>query len=446
MALQNYSLAADDKVYDAVIALSRSQLAVAQPRFSSSPILHALMTSGTSHIYADTADYHELADLLEVMDGELYREVGGNTVNQPLVHKVIGRYLAAHELERWVRQLRGEKRLRFSNAELARMLYAVICGRIGNDILRGFAGGRLWEISLQLHMGLVGNPEASKLAAQLLRATIPTAIVKVPFAPHAPDCLLVARDLENEGIPVNFTSTFSARQAVAAGLLSNVTRTNIFMGRLRTNIFMGRLNEGLHAELLGEHVTLAAQHGILRERQDTGIKTQLIVASVREWRTLVRTAGCDVFTAPCATLEELISRAEIDPDQITNQLGTSYADKLGIAADVRASLGDEQIGRLYRIEDGFVEFLREFRQSAEFARMHDGDEVFQYFDGAGFGDFFYSPSKAEWETIRKNKLPDLGNQIVRRCSLDTLYSLLADGDFQNHQDEMDHESLERVAA
>jgi transaldolase len=196
------------------------------------------MTSGTSHIYADTADYHELADLLEVMDGELYREVGGNTVNQPLVHKVIGRYLADHELERWVRQLRGEKRLRFSNTELATVLYAVICGRIGNDILRGFAGGRPWEISPQLHMGLVGNPEASKRAARLLRAAIPTAIVKVPFAPHAPDCLLVARDLENEGIPVNFTSTFSARQAVAAGLLSNVTRTNIFMGRL---------NEGLHA-------------------------------------------------------------------------------------------------------------------------------------------------------------------------------------------------------
>jgi transaldolase len=317
------------------------------------------------------------------------------------------------------------------------MLYGVICGRIGNDILRAFAGGRPWEISLQLHMGLVGNPEASKRAARLLRATVPTAIVKVPFAPHAPDCLLVARDLENEGIPVNFTSTFSARQAVAAGLLSNVTRTNIFMGRL---------NEGLHAKLLGEHVTLEAQRGILRERHDAGIKTQLIVASVRDWRTLVRAAGCDVFTAPCATLEELISRAEIDPDQITNQLGTSYADKLGIAADVRASLGDEQIGRLYRIEDGFVEFLREFRQSAEFARMHDGDEVFQYFDRAGFGDFFYSPSKAEWETIRKNKLPDLGNQIVRRCSLDTLYSLLADGDFQNHQDEMDDESLERVAA
>ncbi len=45
---------------------------------------------------------------------------------------------------------------------------------------------------------------------------VPSALVKVPFAPHAPAMLLVARDLERDGIPVNLTSTFSARQAVAA--------------------------------------------------------------------------------------------------------------------------------------------------------------------------------------------------------------------------------------
>src|SRR5262249_46165045 len=137
---------------------------------------------------------------------------------------------------------------RSRDAQVPLLLYTAICGRVANDIVRSLAGGRPWEISLQLHMGLVGRPESSKRAAAMLRAMAPTAFIKVPFAPYAPDCLLVARDLENRGIPVNFTSTFSARQALAAAVLANVTRTNIFMGRL---------NQGLHAKLLGEHVTLA---------------------------------------------------------------------------------------------------------------------------------------------------------------------------------------------
>jgi transaldolase len=285
-------------------------------------------------------------------------------------------------------------------------------------------------------MKLTGDPEAGKRVARLLRAMIPTAIVKVPFAPHAPDCLLDARDLENEGIPVDFTATFSARQAVAVALLSNVTRTNILPGRL---------NQGLRAHLLGEHVTLATQRAIHHERNLGATKTQLIVASVQDWRTLVNTAGCDIFIAPCAVLEDLISRAEIDPDEIRNQIDTSYADRLGIASEARARLGDERIGRLFLIEHEFVEFLHEFRQNGQFARTRDSEELIQHFRRAGFGDFFYAPDETEWKAIRSNELPDLDGPLVRKCALDTQYSLLADGDFQNHQDEMDAEIVERIA-
>ncbi|MDR4494132.1 MAG: hypothetical protein MRJ99_06785 [Nitrospirales bacterium] len=118
---------------------------------------------------------------------------------------------------------------------------------------------------------------------------VPSALVKVPFAPHAPMCFLIARDLENEGIPVNFTSTFSTRQVIAAALLANVTRTNVFMGRL---------DQGLKAELLGAHVVLEAQRILIRLRQNPGVKTQLIVASLRDWRSLLHTSGCDAYTVP----------------------------------------------------------------------------------------------------------------------------------------------------
>ena len=195
-------------------------------------MLAALLATGTAHIYADTADCEELSDLLEEKDNVVYREVDGNTVNQPLVHKIIDRYLAQAESDQWLRHLTIKSNEHLSEQESKIVTYMVICGRIASDILRGFANGRTWDISLQLHMGLVGDTEAAKRVARLLHAMVPTAIVNVPFAPHTPNCLLLARDLENEGIPVNFTSTFSARQAITAALSGNVTRTNIFMGRL----------------------------------------------------------------------------------------------------------------------------------------------------------------------------------------------------------------------
>jgi hypothetical protein len=39
----------------------------------------------------------------------------------------------------------------------------------------------------------------------------------------------------------------------------------------------------------------------------------------------------------------------------------------------------------------------------------------------------YSPSQPQWNELRRSKLPKLMGTMVRKLSLDTLYSLLADG-------------------
>lgn len=76
--------------------------------------------------------------------------------------------------------------------------------------------------------------------------------------------------------------------------------------------------------------------------------------------------------------------------------------------------------------------------------LADADRLARRFDQAGFGDFFYAPPPAEWEELRRSKTPDLDAGITRKVSLDTLYSLMADADFSNHQDAMDHEIRERL--
>lgn len=416
-------------VYDVLIALGQSQGLSANPKLVSSPLLAGLKKVGTAHIYADTASREELMTVVTVNQETILEEIDGNTVNQPLMAKVIQHYLEGNATAEWAQHFR-EQEPEFSQGDLLPLFYSIVCGKIGADMVRAFASGRSWEVSLQLYMGLVHNLENAKQIGRSLRRMVPSAFVKVPFAPHSPMCFLLARDLEKEGIPVNFTSTFSARQVVAAALLSNVTRANIFMGRL---------DQGLKAELLGAQVSLEAQRILLRLRQNPGINTQLIVASLRDWRSLLHTAGCDVYTVPCKVLQEFLEQDEVKDSSIQSRLGTSYEDRLGVPDNIVAKLGADRIARLYRVEPEFVEFLLEYRMTTEYQDLDDGDHLVRRFEEAGFGDLFYAPNDHVWLAMRGGKIPDLEDPITMKLSLDTLYSLLADADFEKHQEDMDRE-------
>jgi transaldolase len=85
----------------------------------------------------------------------------------------------------------------------------------------------------------------------------------------------------------------------------------------------------------------------------------------------------------------------------------------------------------------------ELRCSPDFRKL-DGDGLFKKFDQAGFGEVFYSPTKNEWQELRKNKLPDLDSPLIKKLPLDTLYSLLAVADFMKFQEGMDQRISERI--
>jgi transaldolase len=400
------------------------------PHLVSSPVLSKLLAIGTEHVYADTADVEELRGVLSPRPGAVIAEVGGNTVNQPLVRRVLDRYLAEGTLAAPAQgsALRGEA--------LAWQLYTALCARIGRDVLGAFAAGRAWESSLQLHMHACADRAAALALGRALRELVPHGLVKVPFLPHAPVSLLIARDLEAGGVPVNLTSTFSARQVVVAALLT---------GASRTNVFMGRLGQGLGSELVGEHVALEAQRALRRLRREGGVTTRLIVASLRRWESLVRLAGCDVFTVPCPVLRAFLEHAEVGRGELASRLETSYEEQLEFSAEALAALGSERIARLWRVEPELIEFLRAYGGSREYAALRDGDELARRCDEAGFGDLFYAPRPREWAVLRRGKLPDLGADLTRRLPLDTLYTLLADGDFDTEQDAIDAALARAVA-
>jgi len=413
---------------DTIVSFGQSQKDILTPTFISAPILAALKTTGTSHIYADTADSEELREILEGEHKTIIEEIDGNTINQPLVKHVLTRYLQQNLSGSWPHELVSI--LESSLQKYVPIVYTTVCGRIGNDLIHAFASDRSWEVSLQLPMNVVEEPEAAKLLGRIIRKMVPSAFVKVPFTPHAPACFLIARDLEQEGIPVNFTSTFSARQVVAAALLCNVTRTNIFMGRI---------DQGFQAELLGAHITLETQRMLRKLRSNVGVKTQLIVASIRNWESLVQTAGCDVYTVPCKVLRSFLHQREVPPESIESQINTSYANQLGIPESVKSHTEAKRIARLYHVETEFVEFLLTYRQTREYQQLADPDTLVARFEEAGFKDFFASPSSSQWKELQQGKVPNLLVSITEKFAFDTLYSLLADADFEHHQKEMDRE-------
>jgi transaldolase len=423
----------DETVVELMRPTAGTQTPPKHIRFRSNPLARAVKNCGTAHFYTDTADREELQDLLVAEENDqdifLYEEVDGNTTNQPLVVKVLDRFLSqdsADNVATWIKRLQKEKP-ELSVEEATVLIYSIINARLGLEVIDYYSAGRIWQISLELHTALAQDPGASKRVGRWLNQAVPHAFVKVPFTPDNPHCLLIARDLENQGIAVNFTTTFSARQVVAAALLANPHRTNVFLGRL---------SQGLGSELLGEQVVLETQRQVTRLRQKFGIRTLNMLASVRRWQTMVLTAGCDVYTVPYPVLKAFFTQTEIGAEQMQNCLSADYADRLAISDQVLGKVGLTRIQQLYQVEPEFIEFLIELRGSADYAYL-DGEGLFKRFDEAGFGDFFYSPSPSEWRELRKGKLPDLDSELTRALPLDTLYSLLAVGDFINFQDRMD---------
>ena len=133
----------------------------------------------------------------------LYEEVDGNTTNQPLVVKVLDRFLgqdSADNVATWIKRLQKEKP-ELSVEEATVLIYSIINGRLGLDVIDYYSAGRIWQISLELHTALAKDPVASKRVGRWLNQAVPHAFVKVPFTPDNPHCFLIARIWRTKASP-----------------------------------------------------------------------------------------------------------------------------------------------------------------------------------------------------------------------------------------------------
>ena len=259
-------------------------------------------------------------------------------------------------------------------------------------------------VSVELHPGVGYDIEKTVRYAQRYYAVNPDRfIVKIPMTPEG--FCAVAR-VRQEGIPINYTLGFSARQNYLAALLSKPNYCNVFLGRLNAVVADNKLGDGKY---VGEKTTLASQKGVrdLREAHDD-IPTHQIAASMRNADQMLSLAGLDVYTIPPKAVEEFYKNSP-NPADIVGRMQENYEVKLGNDTD-KAS-----VEVLWTIDDAFKKFAQDLASrgganlTGDDLRQADKDHGTKLFSG-------FSVEEAN-EIKTKGKIPDTA-RWAGRAALD----------------------------
>lgn len=297
------------------------------------------------------------------------------------------------------------------------------------------------KVSVEEHTDLSHDIKGAIRYARRFHALCPEKfLVKIPFSAAG---LLAARAVRVEGIPVNQTLGFSARQNHLMARISKPNYVNVFLGRLNSFVADNDLGDGSY---VGEKALLASQAEIdrLSERADGGFATRQIAASLRNGEQVRDLAGVDVLTMPPKVARQFLELG-LSAADLQSRRGESYPP--GIRQDVP----QETIGAntLWDVTDKFRAFVDEL--DAE--RLEDFTETHLegFFKRHGFGDALIRWTDRQVETSRQEgKIPQvehwkeaLGNGSI---GLDSLMNLAGYNSFDQDQREMDQRVQEVLAS
>ena len=277
------------------------------------------------------------------------------------------------------------------------------------------------DVSVELHTNLSRNAEATYQFGKRFHAVNPERfIVKVPLTPEG---LIGARRLSNDGVRLNFTLGFSARQNYAIAKIAQPTWVNIFMGRNGSFVKDNGFGE---AHNIGEKATLASQRMLRALRDREGLDVRQIGASIRSGQQCFDLLGLDVFTIPTGAAKEYL---ELNPSPDT------AIDRTNDDPDVQLTHGHEDIAKMWEVSE-------KFRGAIDNLAFHDaltGDEIREHLTAGGAGDLFPALSDEDRDRIaRESKIPQADSWKDRvangTASWDGLLSEAALASF--HQDQM----------
>jgi transaldolase len=263
-------------------------------------------------------------------------------------------------------------------------------------VLNAFHGLRLVErfdarVSVELHTDLAYDLKGTIWYGRRLFEICPQRfIVKVPLTPQG---FLAARRLASEGITVNFTLGFSARQNYLAASLAQPAFVNVFLGRLNSFVANNGLGNG---DNIGERATIASQDAVAELRELEGLATQQIAASMRDGEQVAKLAGVDVMTMPLSVAEAYAS---------SDSLGEARPfSEQAYPVDLEAE-AEPLIRTLWDVPAPFRAAVRALQGLS--LDEASGGGLRGFFGSRGYADLFPAWSEADTEAIEADgKIPD----------------------------------------
>jgi len=310
-------------------------------------------------------------------------------------------------------------------------------------ILNAWHGLRLVEqfdayVSVEEHTDLANEVAlAVDYAHRFYRICPERFIVKIPFTPAG---LLATRKLTAEGIPVNHTLGFSARQNYVIARVSRPAYVNVFLGRLNAFVADNKLGDGSY---IGEKATLASQKVVKNLRQSKLAPSLQIGASFRSGAQIRDLAGIDVMTMPPKVADEFLA-LNLQMDKIIDKTSADYP--VGLNKDVRPD--DFNLNTLWDVDDKLVKCidLLENEDLDEFTPS----ELIEFFINHKCADVLVDWTEPQIATSAKEgKIPKLENwkQALgdKSIGLDSLMNLAGLNSFTTDQQAMD-ERIRQVLA
>ncbi|UCH34685.1 MAG: transaldolase family protein [Armatimonadota bacterium] len=264
--------------------------------------LAAIIAAGTE-LWLDTGDLDAARRLWR-------SEFSGLTTNNTLVNQVI----QTGALDDVIRA--AAERLRSAEGSVERHELVMEVGFIANcRVALALIATFGVRVSVELHPSLAHQVDESVLFGRRYHSVCPDYfLIKVPLTPAG---YCAAARLESEGVAVNFTLGFSARQNYLAALLARPRFVNVFLGRLNAVVGDNGLGDGRD---IGEKVTLASARAVRQARDARpAAATRQIAASMRAPSQMADLAGVDVQTVPPKVAEEFLAGGA-SPEGIRSQL------------------------------------------------------------------------------------------------------------------------------
>ncbi len=394
--------------------LANRELSQSAPtdQYKSEPLLKALKATGPE-LWIDTGD-------LELARSVWRTELTALTTNNTLANQVVQSGVMDDVIKSTIEKLEDSAD-GLSREELILEIGFVINCHIALRLVEAFRV----KVSVELHPSLARDINRTLRYARRYYNVCPEFfIVKIPLTPEG---YLSVRRLGREGIPINFTLGFSARQNYLAARLSNPDYVNVFLGRLNQVVVDNGLGNG---GMVGEKVTRATQRA-LREviAHNPSVKSRLIGASIRNGDQVAALAGLDVLTIPPKAMQEFIDSAR-QPEEVVSQVDQD--PEPGVDQD---QMWGAKFHALWEVPDSFRTAIDQLMKASNLDEM-TGEELASFLDGYG-ANLFHPFSQPELDKMYAHgKIPKVSDW-PETVSLDDLMTQSALMSFRKDQDALD---------